>query len=158
VGAALSEEAALEIVIRAAFVYFFLWFLLRAMGKRELAEVTAFELVILVVLGDLVQNGVTQEDMSVTGSALAVTTMALLAVATSTLGFRSSRAERLLDGRPSVVVRHGEVIEEVLRLQRITRDELAEQARKKGITDLREVEWAIVESDGSFTFIGPDAG
>lgn len=143
----------MEIVLRAAFVYFFLWFLLRAMGKRELAEVTAFELVILVVLGDLVQNGVTQEDMSVTGSALAVTTMGLLAVATSTVGFKFRRAEGLLEGHPSVVVRHGEVLTDVLAVQRITRNELEEEARKNGISDLREVEWAIVEADGGFSFI-----
>jgi uncharacterized membrane protein YcaP (DUF421 family) len=143
-------------VVRAAFVFFFLWFLLRAMGKRELSEVTAFEMVILVVLGDLVQNGVTQEDMSVTGSALAVTTMGLLAVATSTVGFKFRGTRRVLEGRPSVVVRHGEVLDDVLDVQRITRDELNEQARKNGIDDLAGVEWAIVESDGTFAFLKSD--
>lgn len=147
----------MEIVIRATVVYFFLWFLLRAMGKRELAEVTAFELVILIVLGDLVQNGVTQEDMSVTGSALAVTTMGLLAVATSTIGFRFRRTRGVLDGHPSVVVRHGDVLDDVLHVQRISRTELDEEARKNGIADLREVDWAIVEADGSFSFLkAPD--
>ena len=143
----------MEIVVRATVIYFFLWFLLRSMGKRELAEVTAFERVILVVLGDLVQNGVTQEDMSVTGSALAVTTMGLLAVATSTVGFKFKRTRGVLEGHPSVVIRHGDVLDDVLHLQRITRTELEEEARKNGITDLSDVEWAILEADGSFSFL-----
>lgn len=82
----------MEIVLRAAAVYVLLWLFLRAMGKRELAEVTAFELVVLVILGDIVQQGVTQEDMSITGVLLAVSTMGLLAVGSSVVGHPSTRA------------------------------------------------------------------
>jgi uncharacterized membrane protein YcaP (DUF421 family) len=142
-----------EIVLRAAAVYVMLWLLLRAMGKRELAEVTAFELVILVVVGDIIQQGVTQEDMSVTGATLAVSTMGLLAVASSALGRRFPRAERAMEGKPSLVVHHGVVDEEVLAVQRITRGELEEAARKRGIGDLGSVAWGIVETDGTFSFI-----
>jgi uncharacterized membrane protein YcaP (DUF421 family) len=142
-----------EIVLRAAAVYGIIWLLLRAMGKRELAEVTAFELVILVILGDTVQQGVTQEDMSVTGAALAVSTMGLLAVGTSVVGHRSSRARDALEGKPSLVLSHGVVDEEVLRLQRIPRAELEEAARKRGIGDLGTVAWGILESDGTFSFV-----
>lgn len=143
----------MEIVLRAVAVYVFLWLLLRAMGKRELSEVTAFELVILVVLGDLIQPGVTQEDMSVTGSALAVSTMAMLAVGTSAIGFRFPGSRRVLEGVPSVVVRDGRVDDEVLRIQRVTVDELLEAARKNGIGDLRDVTWGVIERDGTFTFL-----
>lgn len=146
----------MEIVLRAAAVYAVLWILLRAMGKRELAEVTAFELVILVVLGDIIQQGVTQEDMSVTGSALAVSTMGLLAVGSSVVGERFPRGRRVLEGKPSLVVRRGVIDEEVLRLQRIPRDELEEAARKRGIGDLSTVAWGIVETDGTFSFIELD--
>jgi uncharacterized membrane protein YcaP (DUF421 family) len=142
-----------EIVLRAAAVYVILWLLLRAMGKRELAEVTAFELVILVVLGDIIQQGVTQEDMSITGAALAVSTMGLLAVLSSVAGERWPRARRVLEGKPSLVIRHGVIDEEVLTLQRIPRDELDEAARKRGIGDLSKVAWGIVETDGTFSFI-----
>jgi uncharacterized membrane protein YcaP (DUF421 family) len=147
----------MEIVLRAAAVYGILWLLLRAMGKRELAEVTAFELVILVVLGDIIQQGVTQEDMSITGAALAVSTMGLLAVASSVVGERFPRARRVLEGKPSLVVRHGVVDEDVLRMQRIPMDELHEAARKRGIGDLSGVAWGIVETDGTFTFVEEDA-
>jgi uncharacterized membrane protein YcaP (DUF421 family) len=142
-----------EIVLRSITVYVVLWLLLRVMGKRELAEVTAFELVLLVVLGDMVQNGVTQEHMSVTGSALAVSTMAMLAVATSVVSHRFPRARPALEGMPSIVVRDGVVLDEVLALQRITHDELREAARKHGIADLGEVMWGIVESDGDVSFV-----
>ncbi len=143
----------MEIVLRSIAVYVILWLLLRVMGKRELAEVTAFELVLLVVLGDMVQNGVTQEDMSVTGSALAVSTMGMLAVATSVVGHRFPRTRGVLEGKPSIVVRDGEVLDDVLEVQRISRDELQEAARKNGIADLSEVRWGIVESDGAFSFV-----
>lgn len=143
----------MEIVLRAAAVYGIIWLLLRAMGKRELAEVTAFELVILVILGDIVQQGVTQEDMSITGAALAVATMGLLAVGSSVVGHRFPRARDALEGKPSLVVSHGVVDEEVLRLQRIPRAELEEAARKRGIGDLGTVAWGILESDGTFSFV-----
>ncbi|MEZ5179406.1 MAG: DUF421 domain-containing protein [Acidimicrobiales bacterium] len=143
----------MEIVIRAAVVYVLLWGLLRAMGKRELAEVTAFELVLLVVLGDIVQQGVTQEDMSVTGALLAAGTMALLAVGSSLLAQRIPRSRSLLEGRPSVVVRDGAVIDATVRALRMTDDEIHEAARKRGYASLGDLAWVIVESDGKFSFI-----
>ena len=143
----------MEVVVRAAVVYGILWILLRAMGKRELSEVTAFELVILVVLGDIIQQGVTQEDMSITGSALAVSTMVVLAVGSSVVSRRYSGTRSVLEGRPTVVLRDGRVMDEILRLQRITLDEVNEAARKRGYTTLDGLAWIIVETDGKFSFI-----
>jgi uncharacterized membrane protein YcaP (DUF421 family) len=151
----------MEVVIRAAIVYLLLWIVLRAMGKRELAEMTAFELVILVVLGDIVQQGVTQEDMSITGAALVVCTMALLAVGSSLLGQRSPKLRRVLDGRPSVVVRDGQLLDDVLHEQRIVPEEVYEAARKRGHATLDGLAWVILEADGKFSFIeatGADRG
>lgn len=143
----------MEIVIRAAAIYALLWVVLRALGKRELAEVTAFELVILVVLGDIIQQGVTQEDMSLTGAALAVSTMGLLAVGSSVVSQRWPRSRPLLEGRPSVVVRDGEVIAATVRSLRMTEDELHEAARKRGYRSLDALAWVIVEADGKFSFV-----
>ena len=148
----------MEIVLRSAAVFVFLWFLTRIIGKKELAEISSFELVLLVVIGDLVQQGVTQEDMSVTGSTLAVATMGLLAAGSSYVGFRFRRTRPILDGEPSIVVRDGEVLDDVLHLQRITREELDEAARKKGLADLGDVRWGIVEADGTFSFVTRDQG
>lgn len=143
----------MEVVVRAAAVYALLWIVLRAMGKRELSEITAFELVILVVLGDIIQQGVTQEDMSVTGAGLAVCTMGLLAVGSSVIGRRFPASRRILEGRPSVVVRDGQVLHKVLRQQRMTTEELHEAARKRGYLVLDDLAWVIVETDGKFSFI-----
>lgn len=143
----------MEIVIRAAIVYIALWALLRGMGKRTLAELGAFELVLLVVIGDMVQQGVTQEDMSVTGALLAVGTMAFLVLVTGDLARRFRRANKVLEGDPVVVLRDGEPLEQVLRREQMSVDELAEAARQQGHQRFDELEWAVLEADGRLSFI-----
>ena len=146
----------MEIVFRATFVFFFLWGLTRALGKRELAELTAFELVLLITFGDLIQQGVTQEDMSVTGAVLAVGTMALWIVLFSAVGFRWPRARTVVEGVPVVVVKEGRPLEESLRLERMPLEDLIESARESGIDDLSKVRIALLEPDGRFSFIKYD--
>ncbi|HEX6263618.1 MAG TPA: YetF domain-containing protein [Actinomycetota bacterium] len=152
----------MEIILRATAVYFFVYLLLRAMGKRELGEMSAFELVLLVMIGDLVQQAVTQEDMSVTGAVLAVGTIAFWVMASSYLAFKSSRAEEVLESPPVVVVRDGVVQREALRIERVSEADLMESARKHGVDDLRKVTLAVLESDGKFSFLqrisGPTQG
>jgi len=143
----------MEIIVRATVIYFFLWMLTRALGKRELAEMTAFELMLLVVVGDLIQQGVTQEDMSITGAMLAVGTIAAWILVFSWLGWRFRSARNLIEGVPVVVVRDGKPIEPALRLERVTLDELLESARNQGIANLRDVELAILEPSGQFSFL-----
>jgi uncharacterized membrane protein YcaP (DUF421 family) len=146
----------MEIVLRAAVIFFVIFVLLRAMGRRELSEVTAFELVILIVIGDVVQQGVTQEDMSVTGAILAISTMGLLAVGASIVSARFPGTRSVLEGTPVVILRDGQMFLEAMRQERITPDEVREEARKRGITDLAKVAWLIAESDGKFSFITHD--
>lgn len=143
----------MEIIVRATAIYFFLWLLTRALGKRELAEITAFELLLLVVVGDLIQQGVTQEDMSVTGAILAVGTIGVWILIFSWMGWRFPRARKMIEGVPVVVVRNGRPIEPALRLERVTLDELLESARDQGIANLRDVELAILEPSGKFSFL-----
>ncbi len=90
----------MEIVYRAAAIYFFLWFITRVVGKRELGQMSAFELVLLVTMGDLIQQGVTQEDYSITGAMLAVGTFALLIVLFAYLSWRFPRSRPALEGLP----------------------------------------------------------
>jgi uncharacterized membrane protein YcaP (DUF421 family) len=148
----------MEIIVRTTIIYFFLWAVCRGTGKRELSQMTAFELVLLVSMGDLVQQGVTQEDMSVTGALLAVGTIAAWIMAASFVAFRFASTRRVIDGNPVVIVRDGECIDEALRLERITVDEVKEGARTHGIGNLAEVRYGILEPDGRFSFItnGPD--
>jgi uncharacterized membrane protein YcaP (DUF421 family) len=148
----------MEIVIRAAAMYLVLLCLLRAMGRRELSQLTTFDLLITVVIGDLIQQGVTQEDMSFTGAVLAVGTMCLLAVAGSFIGTKSRRARRLLDGVPVVIARNGVLFDEVMRRERITESELMEAARGEQVTDLANIDLVVVEPDGRFSFLRADRG
>ena len=146
----------MEIVVRAVVVYVFLWLLLRGMGRRELAEMSAFEIVILVVIGDLVQQGVTQEDYSLTGAVLAVAPMALLAVASTVVANRSRGARRVLEGVPLVVIHDGRFVVDALHHERVSEDEVREAARQNGIADLTTLEWAILEPNGKFSFLQRD--
>ena len=142
----------MEIVVRAAVVYFFLWFITRAIGKRELAEMSAFELVLLVTMGDLIQQGVTQEDFSVTGAMLAVGTFALLLVGFSYLSWRFPGSRPALEGVPVVVVKDGRMLRDVMRYERLSDTELLEAVREQGVDDLAGVRLGVLEPDGKFSF------
>lgn len=143
----------MEIIVRATVIFFFLWVATRTIGKRELGEMTAFEIILLVVVGDLIQQGVTQEDTSLVGAMLAVSTIAFWILLFSWLDFRSTRLKTVIDGIPVVVVRDGHPLEEVLRYERVPLDELLAEARGQGIANLRDVQLAVLEPDGKFSFI-----
>jgi uncharacterized membrane protein YcaP (DUF421 family) len=146
----------MEVVLRSTVIFFFIWLLTRAMGRRELSEMTAFELLLLVTIGDFVQQGVTQEDQSVTGAILAVGTLACWSLVFSYVTFRWRRTETVLAGIPVVVVRDGRPLEDVLRLERIPLDEVLQAARMQGIDDLELIRVGIIEADGRFSFIRHD--
>jgi len=143
----------MDIVARAAVAFLILFLLLRVLGRRELSSMEPFDLILLVVIGDLIQQGVTQSDMSLTGTGLAVGTFALLAVGTSWLTFRFRAARKVLESAPLVVVQHGKPIERNLRSERLTLEEVAAAARLQRIASLADVEWAIVETGGQISFI-----
>ena len=143
----------MDIVIRAAVAYVFIIFLLRIIGRRELSTLGPSDLVLLVVMGDLVQNGVTQSDQSVTGVFLALSTFALLTVAVSVVTFKSRRVQTFVEGAPLILVQDGEPVEKNLRSERLNIDDVAEQARGQGIEHLDEIKWCVLESSGSMSFI-----
>ena len=143
----------MEIILRATAIYLFIYLVIRVMGKRELGEMSAFELILLVMIGDLVQQAVTQEDYSVTGAVLAVGTIAFWVVFSSYASFRWKRASRVLESPPIVVIDNGRVQREILHTERVDERELQAAARKHGIRDLRDVELAVLETDGKFSFL-----
>lgn len=143
----------MDIVLRATAIFVFVFVLMRLMGRRELSRLEPFDLIVVIVIGDLVQQGVTQQDYSVTGAVLAVGTIALFAVLVSWLSFRFPRLRPALDGRPIVVVEDGKPLESNLRRERITVEELAAQARLSGIASLADVRWAVLETGGVISFI-----
>jgi uncharacterized membrane protein YcaP (DUF421 family) len=142
-----------DIVLRASAAFIFVFVLLRVLGRRELSTLEPFDLILLVVIGDLVQQGVTQSDMSFTGLLLAVGTFSLLAVASSWLSYRFRSMRKLLEAAPLVIVEHGKPVDHNMRAERLTLDEVAAAARLQSIASLDEIEWAIVEGGGQISFI-----
>jgi uncharacterized membrane protein YcaP (DUF421 family) len=145
-----------ELVIRATIIFWVLWLIVRGTGKRTLAELSPFELILFFVMGDIVQQGVTQEDMSVTGSTIAVGTIAMWSVLVSMFAYRSRVGRRVLDGVPLVVVRDGVALADHMRLDRVAREDLDEAARNQGIDNLADVRLALLEPDGRFSFLKRD--
>ena len=143
----------MDIVLRAIALYAFVVLIMRVIGRRELSSMTPFDLVLLIILGDAIQQGLTQDDYSLTGAVLAIATIASLQVFTSYLSFRSGRARRVLEGEPIVLVDRGEVVHHNMRRERMTEPELAEEARQQQIPSIDQIEWAILESNGSISFI-----
>jgi uncharacterized membrane protein YcaP (DUF421 family) len=143
----------MELVLRATAVYFFLWLVTRGVGKRELSELTAFELILMVVMGDLIQQGVTQEDLSITGAVLAVGTLSFWIIVFGYLTYRFKRVRPAFEGLPVVVVRDGQPLEQVMRIERLTLDDLKEEARDQGLSDLGQIRLGVMEPDGKFSFI-----
>src|SRR5215212_296806 len=143
----------MDLALRALVLYLFIIFVMRVTGRRELSSLSAVDLVLLIVLGDAIQQGLTQDDYSVTGAVIAVSTIAALQVGSSYLSFRSERARRVLEGLPLVVVQDGELIDENLRRERMTPDDVAEEMRLQQIGSFDEVAWGILETNGNLSFI-----
>src|SRR3954463_7537498 len=118
----------MDIVLRAAVLYFFIVLVTRIVGRRELSSLSALDLILLIVLGDAIQQGLTQDDYSVTGAMIAVSTIAVMQVAVSCVCFRCRRLRPLREGEPIVIVQDGRVLERNLRRDRITVDEVLEEA------------------------------
>ena len=143
----------MDIVIRAAVAFAFIFFLTRVIGRRELNTLEPFDLILLVMLGDLVQQGVTQNDFSVTGLLLAAGTVAVLTVLVSFLSYRFRVLRPMLDGEPIILVEDGKAISQNLRRERLTLEEIAAEARGQQIASLDQIKWAVLETNGKISFI-----
>ena len=143
----------MDIVLRAAFAYVFIVFVLRVMGRRELSSLGPADLVLIVVLGDLIQNGVTQSDMSMTGVTIAIATFVTLTVASSYASFKSARVRRVFQGEPKIIIQDGKPVDHNLRSERLTIDDVMEEAREKEIETLDEIRWGVLEPGGKMSFI-----
>jgi uncharacterized membrane protein YcaP (DUF421 family) len=143
----------MDIALRAIVLYLFVIFTMRVIGRRELASLSPVDLVLLIVLGDAIQQGLTQADYSVTGAIIAVATIGSMQVLMSYVTFRSRRARKVLEGLPIVIIQNGTLIDANLRREWLSRDEVAEAMRMQQIASFEDVEWAIVEGTGQISFI-----
>jgi len=143
----------MDLVVRTVAVFFFVMVLMRVIGRRELSSLEPFDLVLLIILGDALQQGLTQDDYSVTGAILVVGTFAVLQVSVSWLGYRFPKVRPVIEGEPLIVVQDGKPIEKNLKRERLTIGELAQAARIQQIAHLDDVQWAVLETNGQITFI-----
>jgi uncharacterized membrane protein YcaP (DUF421 family) len=143
----------MDLVIRAAVIFCFIFLITRIAGRRQLSELEPFDVILLVVLGDLVQQGITQSDESVTGTLIVISTITLLSVAVGWVSFRSGAVRQITEGDPIILIDDGELVQTNLRRERLTRHDLEEEARKQQFSSLDQIRWAILEDDGAISII-----
>ena len=147
----------MELVIRATLIYWFLWLIVRGTGKRSISELSPLELIFTFVIGDLVQQAITGQDMSMTGGIIVISTFAAWMLTSDFLTHRSKRWERILEGEAVVVLRDGQPDHARLRNERLTVDDLASAAREQGFASLDDIRFAVLEHDGKLSFVGNEA-
>lgn len=143
----------MDLVLRAIFLYFFVFAITRVIGRRELSQLAPFDIILLIVAGDAIQQGLTQDDYSVTGAVLVVGTFAILQLLTSYTSFKIQRLRPLLEGEPIVIIQNGKILDRNLKRERLTEEEVAEEARQQQIASLDQVEWAVLENSGKISFL-----
>ncbi|MHB8080084.1 MAG: DUF421 domain-containing protein [Candidatus Krumholzibacteriia bacterium] len=153
-----SWTVLLGIMARTAIVYVLLLVGIRLAGKREIGQLTPFDLVVLLLLSNAVQNAMTGPDTSVTGGVAAALTLLLVNAGVARLGLRSGRWRRFVEGIPVVLVTHGEVHYRALAREHLAYEELLVALRQHEVSSVEEVELAMLEVDGSVTVIRRDPG
>jgi uncharacterized membrane protein YcaP (DUF421 family) len=145
-----------ELVIRASVIYWFLWVVVRGTGKRALADMSPLDLLILVIIGDLVQQGTTASDMSIVGAMIVISVLLLWAFAADWVSQRSRKVEKALMGEPVVIVHDGKIIAKRARRERLSDEDVASAAREQGIGHIASIRFGVMEPDGKFSFITRD--
>jgi uncharacterized membrane protein YcaP (DUF421 family) len=143
----------MDLVIRATVIFFFVYLITRVVGKRELSTMEPFDLILLIVTGDLVQQAITQSDYSVTGAFIVISTVALLTVFVSWLNWRFRSMRSVLEGQPVVLVENGKMIEHNMKRERITSEDIESEGRQQQITDIGDIRWALLETNGRISII-----
>jgi uncharacterized membrane protein YcaP (DUF421 family) len=143
----------MDLVIRATVIFFFVFLVTRVVGRRELSSLEPFDLILLVVIGDLVQQGVTQSDYSVTGAVTVISVMAVLTVALSWVSFKVRPLRPVLEGDPVVLVEDGRMIEKNMNRERITGEDLEQEGRQQQILSVEDMRWAVLETSGQISVI-----
>jgi uncharacterized membrane protein YcaP (DUF421 family) len=147
----------MEPVLRAAFIFFLLIGLFRIAGRRSLNEMSSFELVLMLVIGEATGQAVLGKDFSLTNAALVATTLIMLNVGMSLVKHRSRRFHVIFDGVPLVIVEHGRPLKELMAKVRVGEDEILAAARElQGLERMEQIKYAVVESSGVISIIPRD--
>jgi uncharacterized membrane protein YcaP (DUF421 family) len=142
-----------ELVVRSTIVYVFLLVLLRVSGKRQVGQLAPFDLVLLLVLSNAVQNAMNAGDNSLIGGLIAATTLVTLNMLIGLATFRSKAIEALVEGRPEILIHNGKLYQKVLNQARLTHHELNAALRQAGCVAIDEVQCAVLENNGSITIV-----
>ncbi|MDR7535117.1 MAG: DUF421 domain-containing protein [Armatimonadota bacterium] len=142
-----------EKIIRALLVYLFLVIILRVGGRRELAQMNAFDLVVLLTISNTVQNAIIGNDDSLFGGIIGATTLVLANLVVVRFLYRHPALDRKIEGEPVWLVRNGGIIEEHLRREMITEDELLAAVRRQGVPSIEDCDQVILETSGTITVI-----
>lgn len=142
----------MDVLLRSLVIFVFLWLIVRVGGKREVAQLSAFDMILLITVGDLVSQGIVQEDYSLTAAIIAVATFSVAGIVLSSVSIRVPAFRPWIAGRPRVVVRDGEPLLDTLRGERMTIQDIHEAAREQGIRRMSDIELCVLETDGGFSF------
>ena len=140
-------------VLRACAIYLLVMVLVRVSGKRAVGQFTPFDLVLLILIGNAVQNGINGGDNSLTGAAIMATTLIALNYGVAFVTSRSRKVEKIVEGEPVVLARHGKVFDGVLRRELVSSEDFRESLRMNGVEDVSEVELALLETNGSISVV-----
>lgn len=148
----------LEHILRAIVIYVFLFVLLRLVGKKHVGELAPFDLLVLLILSETVQNSLVGDDKSLVGGMISATTLVIMAYGVGLATFYSKRVERLVEGTPKILVRHGSQDKRQMGKQKVSTAELLEALRHHGCTNIADVRAALLENNGKITVIMNKAG
>ena len=143
----------IEIIIRTASIFAFAMIVMRLWGKKHLSELNPFDLVLMLIMSESLQNALIDDDKSITGGFLSMGTLILLNVLVNKLTSKSRKAEKLIDGTPKILIKGGELDERILKQESMTMQELHSALRQQGVLEPSEVEWGIIETNGKFSVI-----
>jgi uncharacterized membrane protein YcaP (DUF421 family) len=150
------DRTLLDIVARTAIIYLAVLIGLRITGKREVGQMSVFDLVLLILIANAVQNGMTGPDTSVTGGLVAAGTLLLMNFIVARLVFRNRKFRRFVEGTPTILIRDGNFLLESLGSEHITPDEVRQALREHGVSSVEEVSVAVLEVDGSISVLKKD--
>lgn len=145
-----------ELVARGVVVYVFLIALLRLTGKRQIGKLSPFDLVLLLILSNAVQNSMSAGDSSLIGGLILATTLVAVNYLVGLITFKSKKLEAIIEGRPQVLIHNGKLYEEVMNEAKLTRQELDSTLRQSGYFDIKDIKLAILENNGTVTVQGCD--
>ena len=147
-----------ELILRATFVYAFVLVLLRVTGKRQVGQLAPFDLVLLLLLSNAVQNSVNGGDNSIIGGAISATTLVGLNFVVAVATHRSKRVEALIEGRPQVLIHNGQLFPQVLVQAQLTHHELDAALRRAGCLAVEDVQLAVLENNGAISVVQRKSG